>query len=212
MLFLREKRLFTKHVELYSCTVYAAGKLRKSKVKEVGYAFKTEEMCMTIRQRLEEQERQNLSEFACLSSQSRGREKSVTQDDMRTEFQRDRDRILHCKSFRRLKGKTQVFLSPQGDHYRTRLTHTLEVSQIARTISRALRLNEDLTEANKTVMYNSRIAQEYWKHFSEMADQFGIRNDITVSSLSRFPDVFSMEEEPAAYIFSVLCGSALRAD
>ena len=102
---------------------------------------------MTIKERLEMQEKQNLSEFACLSSQSRGREKPVTQDDMRTEFQRDRDRILHCKSFRRLKGKTQVFLSPQGDHYRTRLTHTLEVTQVARSLARALRLNEDLAEA-----------------------------------------------------------------
>ena len=102
---------------------------------------------MTIRERLEAQEKQNLSEFACLSSQSRGREKPVTQDDMRTEFQRDRDRILHCKSFRRLKGKTQVFLSPQGDHYRTRITHTLEVTQVARTLARSLRLNEDLAEA-----------------------------------------------------------------
>ena len=86
---------------------------------------------MTIRERLEQLEKQNLSEFACLSSESRGREKAVTPDDMRTAFQRDRDRILHCKSFRRLKGKTQVFLSPQGDHYRTRLTHTLEVTQVA---------------------------------------------------------------------------------
>ena len=102
---------------------------------------------MTIRERLERFERENLSEFACLSSQSRGREKPVTPDDMRTEFQRDRDRILHCKSFRRLKGKTQVFLSPQGDHYRTRLTHTLEVTQVARTLARSLRLNEDLAEA-----------------------------------------------------------------
>lgn len=76
-----------------------------------------------------------------------GTQKPISADDMRTEFQRDRDRILHCKSFRRLKGKTQVFIAPQGDHYRTRLTHTLEVTQVARTIARALRLNEDLTEA-----------------------------------------------------------------
>ena len=102
---------------------------------------------MTIRKRLEELERQNLSEFACLSAESRGRDKPVTPDDMRTEFQRDRDRILHCKSFRRLKGKTQVFLSPKGDHYRTRLTHTLEVTQVARTLARSLCLNEDLAEA-----------------------------------------------------------------
>ena len=99
---------------------------------------------MTIRERLEAQERETLSPFAMLSSETKGRERLVSPDDMRTEFQRDRDRILHCKSFRRLKGKTQVFLSPQGDHYRTRLTHTLEVTQVARTLARALRLNEDL--------------------------------------------------------------------
>ena len=102
---------------------------------------------MTIRQRIEQQERDTLSPYATRSGETRGREHPVTPDDMRTEFQRDRDRILHCKSFRRLKGKTQVFLSPQGDHYRTRLTHTLEVTQVARTIARALRLNEDLAEA-----------------------------------------------------------------
>lgn len=88
-----------------------------------------------------------LSPFAAKSALTRGREKEITPCDIRTEFQRDRDRIIHCKSFRRLKHKTQMFLAPQGDHYRTRLTHTMEVSQIARTISRALRLNEDLTEA-----------------------------------------------------------------
>ncbi len=102
---------------------------------------------MTIREMLEQRERDTLSPFAMLSTASRGRERPVSPDDMRTAFQRDRDRILHCKSFRRLKGKTQVFLSPQGDHYRTRLTHTLEVTQVARTLARALRLNEDLAEA-----------------------------------------------------------------
>ncbi|MEN6338953.1 MAG: deoxyguanosinetriphosphate triphosphohydrolase [Clostridiaceae bacterium] len=90
---------------------------------------------------------ETLSPYATLSQHSRGREVKIEPCQIRTDFIRDRDRILHCKSFRRLKHKTQVFLSPQGDHYRTRLTHTLEVSQIARTISRALRLNEDLTEA-----------------------------------------------------------------
>ncbi len=99
------------------------------------------------RQYAEWLEETTLSEFAMLSKNTRGREKPITPCTLRTEFIRDRDRIIHCKSFRRLKHKTQVFLSPQGDHYRTRLTHTLEVSQIARTISRALRLNEDLTEA-----------------------------------------------------------------
>jgi dGTPase len=101
----------------------------------------------TIRESIEKTERETLSEKACLSSLSRGRERREAYHSIRTDFQRDRDRIIHCKSFRRLKQKTQVFLSPYGDHYRTRLTHTLEVSQIARTIARALRLNEDLTEA-----------------------------------------------------------------
>lgn len=102
---------------------------------------------MTIRERMEFLESTSLSPFASLSVNSRGREKDEPQCDIRPVFQRDRDRILHCKAFRRLKHKTQVFLRPQGDHYRTRLTHTLEVSQNARTIAKALRLNEDLTEA-----------------------------------------------------------------
>ncbi len=95
----------------------------------------------------EEIERKNLSPFACLSTESKGRLRHEEKCPVRTDFQRDRDRIIHSKAFRRLKHKTQVFLAPEGDHYRTRLTHTLEVSQIARTIARALRLNEDLTEA-----------------------------------------------------------------
>lgn len=102
---------------------------------------------MTVRERTQETESRILSPFAALSSKSRGRRRPEEEDELRTVFQRDRDRIIHCKSFRRLKHKTQVFLSPEGDHYRTRLTHTLEVSQIARTIARALLLNEDLTEA-----------------------------------------------------------------
>jgi len=100
-----------------------------------------------IREELEELEKQILSPLAAKSSESKGRRYPCERCAIRTEFQRDRDRILHCKSFRRLKHKTQVFISPEGDHYRTRLTHTLEVSQIARTIARSLRLNEDLTEA-----------------------------------------------------------------
>ena len=99
-----------------------------------------------IRQRLEERE-ESLSPYAAKSRLSRGRIKAEPPSPMRTEFQRDRDRIIHCKAFRRLKHKTQVFIAPLGDHYVTRLTHTLEVSQIARSISRALNLNEDLTEA-----------------------------------------------------------------
>jgi len=101
----------------------------------------------SIRERLEAREREVLSPRATLSSASRGRVTAEAEDGVRTCFQRDRDRILHTKSFRRLKRKTQVFLAPKGDHYRTRLTHTLEVSQIARTVARALSLNEDLTEA-----------------------------------------------------------------
>ncbi|MFQ6109298.1 MAG: deoxyguanosinetriphosphate triphosphohydrolase [Candidatus Aminicenantales bacterium] len=102
---------------------------------------------MLIREELEEIERKVLSPQACLSAESRGRQREERLHPFRTAFQRDRDRIIHSKSFRRLKHKTQVFLAPYGDHYRTRLTHTLEVSQIARTIARALKLNEDLTEA-----------------------------------------------------------------
>ncbi|MDI6892341.1 MAG: deoxyguanosinetriphosphate triphosphohydrolase [Actinomycetota bacterium] len=102
---------------------------------------------MTIREMLEKREKQLLSPRAQLSINSRGREKPLEPCVLRTSFQRDRDRIIHCKAFRRLSHKTQVFLSPEGDHYRTRLTHTLEVTQISRTIARALRLNEDLTEA-----------------------------------------------------------------
>ncbi len=102
---------------------------------------------MNIRQHLEDQERNTLSVFATLSAESKGRRKPEEPCDVRTAFQRDRDRIIHSKSFRRLKHKTQVFLSPTGDHYRTRLTHTLEVAQIARTAAKALQLNQELTEA-----------------------------------------------------------------
>lgn len=102
---------------------------------------------MTIREQLELREIEYLSVYATLSKDSKGRQRPEEQCDIRPVFQRDRDRILHCKAFRRLKQKTQVFLLPKGDHYRTRLTHTLEVSQNARTIAKALRLNEDLVEA-----------------------------------------------------------------
>jgi dGTPase len=104
-------------------------------------------MAMTVREQAEQIEQEILSPWAAKAGSSRGRARPEEDCPLRTIFQRDRDRVIHCKSFRRLKTKTQVFLSPRGDHYRTRLTHTLEVSQIARTIARALRLNEDLTEA-----------------------------------------------------------------
>lgn len=102
---------------------------------------------MDIRERAEEVERQILAPRACFSGATKGRRLPEQECTVRTAFQRDRDRIIHSKSFRRLKHKTQVFIIPEGDHYRTRLTHTLEVAQIARTVTRALRLNEDLTEA-----------------------------------------------------------------
>lgn len=115
-----------------------------TQVKE-SFVKGSKESC--IRERFELQEHEILCPYASFSDESKGRDRVETQCDIRTIYQRDRDRILHSKAFRRLKGKTQVFLAPEGDHYRTRLTHTLEVSQTARTIARALKLNEDLTEA-----------------------------------------------------------------
>ena len=102
---------------------------------------------MNIREQTQETQRQTLSPYASLSQHSRGRNVPVAECSIRTPYARDRDRIVHCKAFRRLMHKTQVFLSPEGDHYRTRLTHTLEVSQIARTLATALRLNGELAEA-----------------------------------------------------------------
>lgn len=102
---------------------------------------------MLIREMLEQREHEMYRPCACFADMTRGRDRQEDKCDLRTEFQRDRDRIIHSKSFRRMKHKTQVFLSPGGDHYRTRLTHTLEVAQIGRTIARALFLNEDLVEA-----------------------------------------------------------------
>lgn len=106
-----------------------------------------ENRALSIREETQRIEREILSPYAALSENTRGRVREAVECPIRTPYQRDRDKVIHCKAFRRLKHKTQVFLSPEGDHYRTRLTHTLEVSQIARTIARALRLNEDLTEA-----------------------------------------------------------------
>src|SRR5262245_12119173 len=102
---------------------------------------------VTIREQLEARERQILAPQAAKSADTKGRNRPETEDPIRPAFQRDRDRIIHTKAFRRLKHKTQVFFSPEGDHYRTRLTHTLEVAQIARTIAKVLRLHEELTEA-----------------------------------------------------------------
>lgn len=101
----------------------------------------------SIREELEAQEAEALSPYACLSASSKGRAKPETPCDMRPAFQHDRDKIVHSKAFRRLAGKTQVFLAPEGDHYRTRITHTLEVAQFARSVTRFLKLNEQLTEA-----------------------------------------------------------------
>ncbi|MBQ6840445.1 MAG: deoxyguanosinetriphosphate triphosphohydrolase [Oscillospiraceae bacterium] len=102
---------------------------------------------MTIRQEMERREHQQLDPKAAFSDESRGRVRPEEENDVRTCYQRDTDRIIHCKAFRRLMHKTQVFLSPEGDHYRTRMTHTIEVAEIGRTMARALNLNEDLTEA-----------------------------------------------------------------
>lgn len=102
---------------------------------------------MTIREEMEQREHQILSPYASFSDRSAGRQRDEEPCDIRPVYQRDRDRILHSRAFRRLKNKTQVFLTPKGDHYRTRMSHTLEVSQNARTIAKALRLNEDLAEA-----------------------------------------------------------------
>ncbi len=104
-------------------------------------------MMTNIREMLENIERDTMVARAARSAETRGRDREEPEDDLRPSYQRDRDRIIHCKAFRRLKHKTQVFLAPEGDHYRTRLTHVLEVTQIARTIAKSLRLNEVLTEA-----------------------------------------------------------------
>ena len=121
---------------------------------------------MNIREEMEQREMELLSPYAAHSRDSRGRDRYEEECDIRTVYQRDRDRILHCKSFRRLKDKTQVFLAPQGDHYRNRLTHTLEVSQTARTIAKALRLNDDLVEA---IALGHDLGQTPFGHAGERA-------------------------------------------
>ena len=121
---------------------------------------------MTIRERMEEEEYSRLAPEAAKAGESRGRALFEQESDVRTCFQRDSDRILHSKSFRRLMHKTQVFLQPEGDHYRTRMTHTLEVARIGRTIARALRLNEDLTEA---IAFGHDLGHTPFGHAGEVA-------------------------------------------
>jgi len=120
----------------------------------------------TPRERSEEIERLTLDPLASFADATKGREREEPQDPLRTVWQRDRDRIVHAKAFRRLKHKTQVFVAPQGDHYRVRLTHTLDVSQIARTVERALRLNEDLTEA---IALGHDLGHTPFRHLGEQA-------------------------------------------
>lgn len=129
---------------------------------------------VNIREEQERWELQYLSPYASHAADSAGRDRWEEQCDMRTVYQRDRDRIIHCKSFRRLKHKTQVFLAPEGDHYRTRLTHTLEVAQIARSIARALRLNEDLTEA---IALGHDLGHTPYGHAGEAALDAALRED-----------------------------------
>ncbi len=136
---------------------------------------------LLTREAAEATERATLAPWAKLSAESRGREHAIEPDPLRTEFQRDRDRIIHCKAFRRLSHKTQVFLSPEGDHYRTRLTHTLEVAQIARSIARALRLNEDLTEA---IALGHDLGHTPFGHIGEDA-----LNDALSEVSDRYPSV-----------------------
>ena len=134
---------------------------------------------MDVRQRTEEIEHMTFAPWATFSDQSRGRMLPEEQDPIRPVFQRDRDRVLHCKAFRRLKQKTQVFLSPEGDLYRTRLTHTLEVSQIARTIARALRLNEDLCpDGFKHYMQSLRVVDKLEKDGRGLNLTWEVRNGI----------------------------------
>jgi len=144
-----------------------------------------------IREAAEKRESQTLSKRACLSSKSTGRRRSEKECSIRTAFQHDRDRIIHSKAFRRLKHKTQVFISPAGDHYRTRLTHTLEVSQIARTIARALGLNEDLAEA---VALGHDLGHTPFGHAGEavlddLLKKYGMRFDHNEQSLHVIDDL-----------------------
>ncbi len=138
-------------------------------------------MTQVLREFLEEKEKLVYSKRATFSSETRGRLKPEEPCNVRTEFQRDRDRIIHSKAFRRLMRKTQVFISPEGDHYRTRLTHALEVSQIARTIARGLRLNEDLTEA---IALGHDLGHTPFGHIGELA-----LTECLEKIKSRYPEV-----------------------
>jgi dGTPase len=136
---------------------------------------------VNIREKIENKEKEFLSEKASKSSETKGRKKKEKPDNIRTEYMRDRDRIIHSEAFRRLKHKTQVFLSPSSDIFRTRLTHTLEVSQIARTIARALSLNEDLTEA---ISLGHDVGHTPFGHTGEMVIKEEAYPDFTHSSQS----------------------------
>ena len=146
---------------------------------------------MNIREEKELHEQQYLSRYAALSMNSKGREKAIEPCTYRTCYQRDRDRIIHCKAFRRLKHMTQVFLAPAGDHYRTRLTHTLEVSQIARSIASALKLNEDLTEA---IALGHDLGHTPFGHAGERALSKCIEFSHTMQSL-RVVDILERDGE-----------------
>ena len=146
---------------------------------------------MTVREQQQERERLTLANWATKSYASRGRQRPMEECPYRTCFQRDRDRIIHSKAFRRLSNKTQVFISPEGDHYRARLTHTLEVAQIARTVARALRLNEDLTEA---IALGHDLGHTPFGHAGERAlDEvcpFGFRhNEQSLRMIDRIEDL-----------------------
>lgn len=163
---------------------------------------------MNAREKREEIERMTLSKSACLSQNSKGRKKAEPECEIRTCFQRDRDRIIHSKSFRRLKYKTQVLLLPEGDHYRTRLTHTLEVSQIARTIARAMLLNEDLTEA---IALGHDLGHTPFGHMgekvlNELAKEYGLSGFHHAAQSLRVVDVLEKNGEGLNLTWEVRMG------
>ena len=143
---------------------------------------------MTLREQTEALEREMLSPFACLSSQSRGRQTPLEPCPTRTCFQRDIDRIIHSKAFRRLKHKTQVFLEPEGDHYRTRMTHTIEVSRIARTIARGLRLNEDLAREQEDVQETEQSADRLAEVLTDLQEELKVTKRQRIRDLMKHPE------------------------